>query len=255
MIIYNGKEYSRAIAIGDIHSTYDELLELLELVQPTNKDLLISVGDLVDRGPKAREVIHLFRQIECAVIKGNHDDRWCRLKINQDREKSEPGYKNKMRPLHPHNQKAFDSLSQEEHDWLKALPDWIKFQVEDQIYYVVHAGFIANIPIEKQDPKITCRLRYVDNKTGYMKTNREDFTKAPPDSVYWTHSWNRPERVIYGHEARDEVDITNNCYGIDTSCTFGGKLTAMIINGDNSIKFQSVKAKKIYWNKNSFNDL
>lgn len=249
MIIYNSKEYNRAICIGDIHGCYEELLELLELLQPTSKDLLISVGDLIERGSASREVVHLFRQIDCVAVKGNHESKFEKYKRNTDREKSEPGYKNKMRPLHPHNQKAFDSLSQEEHDWIKALPDWIKFQVEDQIYYVVHGGFIANMPIEKQDPKITCRLRYVDNKTGYMKTNREDFTKPPPDSVYWTHNWNRPERVIYGHEARDEVDITNGCYGIDTSACYGGKLTAMIIDSNNNISFKSVKAKQEYWSK------
>ncbi len=252
MIIYNNKEYNRAIVIGDIHGCIKELCTLLastELKANIVTDLIISVGDLVDRGEDSKGVIDLLRQFNVVTVKGNHDDKWVRHKTNEMRELLEPGYKNKMRRMHPHNKEQFDKLEQKDFDWLKALPDSIKFRAADQDYYVVHGGFMGQSNPETQDPKITCRLRYVDKDTGMMKSNREDFTKAPPDSVYWTEKWTRPERVIYGHEARDEVNINNGCYGIDTGCVYGNKLTAMIIDSGNNITYKSVPAMKKYWSK------
>lgn len=42
---------TRDIAIGDIHGCDQELLDLLEAAGATERDRIISVGDVVDRGP------------------------------------------------------------------------------------------------------------------------------------------------------------------------------------------------------------
>ena len=38
--------------IGDIHGCYTELLDLLDKAGVGDDDLVVSVGDLVDRGPE-----------------------------------------------------------------------------------------------------------------------------------------------------------------------------------------------------------
>jgi serine/threonine protein phosphatase 1 len=62
--------------IGDIAGRYDELLLLLEKMPEA--DLILSVGDLVDRGPKSKEVIEWFIKQQKAgkaeAIYGNHED-------------------------------------------------------------------------------------------------------------------------------------------------------------------------------------
>ena len=40
----------RTIVVGDIHGCYEELLQLLNKVQLTDEDCLVSLGDIVDRG-------------------------------------------------------------------------------------------------------------------------------------------------------------------------------------------------------------
>jgi serine/threonine protein phosphatase 1 len=69
---------SRTFVIGDIHSHYDEMIELFEIVNFNfDNDTLISLGDLVDRGTKPIEVIETLIQIKNFIfILGNHDD-WC----------------------------------------------------------------------------------------------------------------------------------------------------------------------------------
>lgn len=60
--------------IGDIAGRFDELMKLLNMMPPGH---IISVGDLIDRGPKSREVIEFFRQksndLEATVLMGNHE--------------------------------------------------------------------------------------------------------------------------------------------------------------------------------------
>ena len=56
-----------AYVIGDIHGCFDELVQHLELIkqnatlQPSGPKHIVFLGDLMDRGPKSKEVIeHLL---------------------------------------------------------------------------------------------------------------------------------------------------------------------------------------------------
>src|SRR6266850_1650857 len=51
---------SRTIVIGDIHGCFDELNDLLALVELQTDDRVIAVGDLIVKGEKNREVLDLF---------------------------------------------------------------------------------------------------------------------------------------------------------------------------------------------------
>jgi serine/threonine protein phosphatase 1 len=69
----------RVFAIGDIHGCPQELDALLKGIDPGPADTVIFVGDYVDRGPSARDVIDrliAFKQRHPAAIflKGNHED-------------------------------------------------------------------------------------------------------------------------------------------------------------------------------------
>jgi Icc-related predicted phosphoesterase len=48
---------SRTIVVGDIHGCYDELMKLLKKAKFKQSDRVVSVGDLVSKGPKVREVL------------------------------------------------------------------------------------------------------------------------------------------------------------------------------------------------------
>ena len=60
----------RIIAIGDIHGCAAALEGLLEMIEPTSQDLIVTLGDYVDRGPQSKQVIdRLIRlQGECQLI-------------------------------------------------------------------------------------------------------------------------------------------------------------------------------------------
>ena len=50
---------NRIIVIGDVHGCYEELKELVQLLNIHISDRLICVGDLLDKGPKSLEVVEL----------------------------------------------------------------------------------------------------------------------------------------------------------------------------------------------------
>src|ERR1051325_4735210 len=64
----------RTIVIGDIHGCYDELMDLLEKIGLGAEDRVVSVGDLVTKGWKSREVLELFMADgRFSAVLGNHD--------------------------------------------------------------------------------------------------------------------------------------------------------------------------------------
>ena len=85
---YAGVE--RVVAVGDVHGSYDPLIELLRAAGLVDASLawsggrthLVMLGDLVDRGPKEREVLDLIMRLEreapksggqVHVLPGNHE--------------------------------------------------------------------------------------------------------------------------------------------------------------------------------------
>lgn len=68
----------RILAIGDIHGCYPAFDALLQAVNPGPDDLVITLGDYIDRGPDAKKVIdRLLRLQENSLVvplSGNHEE-------------------------------------------------------------------------------------------------------------------------------------------------------------------------------------
>jgi serine/threonine protein phosphatase 1 len=69
---------SRTIVISDIHGCYCTLERLLHTISYTAQDHLIVLGDLIDRGPRSKEVLDLFLSIQkkkhrLTLLRGNHE--------------------------------------------------------------------------------------------------------------------------------------------------------------------------------------
>ena len=71
----NGDDYSNIYVVGDIHSCYTLLKEKLKDTGFNfNEDLLVAVGDLVDRGVENEKCVGLLHEHWFTSIKGNHED-------------------------------------------------------------------------------------------------------------------------------------------------------------------------------------
>lgn len=66
---------SRLIVIGDVHGCLTELkLLLTQSDYRSERDTLVFVGDLVNKGPFSAEVVKFVRSIGAVCVRGNHDD-------------------------------------------------------------------------------------------------------------------------------------------------------------------------------------
>ncbi len=97
LVSYSGNTFpadsyqaGRVYAIADIHGAYDEFVNLLIAAELVDDDLawraqdahLVVTGDMVDRGPRSRQVLDLVRELKeqaavaggmVHVLLGNHE--------------------------------------------------------------------------------------------------------------------------------------------------------------------------------------
>ena len=66
---------NRVWVIGDIHGYVETLKSLIENLNLGSKDIVICLGDMVDRGPESAGVVKLFMEKENLYsLKGNHEE-------------------------------------------------------------------------------------------------------------------------------------------------------------------------------------
>ncbi|MEX7609190.1 metallophosphoesterase, partial [Enterobacter asburiae] len=70
----NGADWRNIFVVGDLHGCYTLLMNELEKVSfDPARDLLISVGDLVDRGAENVECLDLITMPWFRAVRGNHE--------------------------------------------------------------------------------------------------------------------------------------------------------------------------------------
>lgn len=225
----------RLIIVSDVHGCIEEFDELLNKVQYNkNTDRLILLGDLIDRGPDSTAVVRRARELDGECVMGNHEFRYLRwYKGNQKILEGKPHY---------------SELSDDDAAYINRMPYHIKLS---DTLYVLHAGVKPGVPIERQRRDDLLYLRYTDKDRNFISLRKVH--EGCSDAMFWTDFWYGPESIIYGHNVHDmenpkiEERIPGvTCYGLDTGCCFGGRLTAMVIDGDKK-EIVQVQAKQIYY--------
>lgn len=201
----------KIFAVGDIHGCYDKLAGMMKVLpwKPESDDLLLFIGDYIDRGAKSREVVQLLVELKkgpgnFVFLKGNHEKMLLDYYIHQ-----------KDQMLYVANggaetiasyveggigRKAF-VLPEDHLEFLLSLE--LSYETDDYIF--VHAGLRDAIPVAEQ--------------------NEEDLLWIREEFIYSAFDWNK--RVIFGHTALETPFVTPGKIGIDTGAVYGNKLTAV----------------------------
>ena len=245
-------EYDRYILIGDVHGCLDELDELLAVVdyRGSGGDRLVFVGDLMDRGPDPVGVVRRARELGADCVLGNHEEKHIRWRRWEEKIAAGEADSNPMRPFTGSRLDEHNALSDDDMGWLRGLPSFLRL---DESWLVVHAGFETNgAAPEDQKLSTICRVRDV-GEDGRMAADHRNPLKPVDGSVPWSTRWEGPENVVYGHavhslsEARLDEHDGYTCYGIDTGCVFGGRLTALVVHDDGRKILTYVDAKEAYY--------
>ena len=210
---------ARTIVVGDIHGCYDELVDLLEEVKFGPNDRLISVGDLITKGPKNREVLDRFMsEPNFTAVIGNHD---LALRRRWNGEKFK--LKSSQKPTHKELKKEKDRYL----PFLNALP----FTIDLGTHLVVHAGVRPGLALHSQTTEDLTELRSMGEK-------RESRKGTP-----WYDVYDGDKIVLFGHWPAPQPRRGKKAIGLDTGCVYGNELTAYIVETGEIV---SVRARQAY---------
>ncbi len=203
----------RLLAVGDIHGHAQALHALLIQVAPRNDDMLIFMGDYVDKGPDVKGVIDsllaLSKTHNAIFLRGNHDQ----MLIDAYRDPAKRGVWECLSGKDPLSSYGLGSQTEQ----IQRIPE-------------EHWAFLEN----------TCR--------DYFETTEFIFVhgglrpeKSPaeetPDRLQWTTlslavPHDSGKTVICGHSAQPSGRIVDlgHTICIDTGITGGGFITCLALD-------------------------
>jgi serine/threonine protein phosphatase 1 len=235
----------RTFAIGDIHGEPAHLLRVWAQLQPLDAgDTVVFLGDYVDRGPQAREVLEILMALpgttpaRVVFLRGNHEDAWLRVRAQGWDEfvlQLQHGCLSTLRSFtdgavpmkgeRPTNAEmellasgAF--LPAAVVEWMEQLPFWY----EDDRGIYVHAGLPAAgksflHPSQVQPPALVAWKRTDDFVRNY-RGPKVVFGHTPVTLL-------PAELSVYTPDDPDDAWVNENVVGLDTGCGLGGFLTAL----------------------------
>lgn len=207
----------RTIVIGDIHGCYDELMALLKKTRLASDDRVISVGDLIVKGAKNREVLDLFIGDErFSAVLGNHDRALMRYWMGEEDS------------LTGAQQRAFDELESDA-AWYSSYLQSLPLMIDLSTHLVVHAGLRPGVLLSGQTVEDLTELRTL----GPDRTSRE--------GVPWYERYNEDRIVLFGHWPAPEPRRGPRAIGLDTGCVYGYHLTAYIIETDEFVRVDALR--------------
>lgn len=210
---------SRTIVVGDIHGCYDELEDMLAEVRFAADDRLISVGDLITKGPKNREVLERFMaDPQFSAVMGNHDLA-LRRKWNGEKVKLKGSQKPTNKELKKDKERYLS--------YLNSLP----FMIDLGTHLVVHAGVRPGVALHSQTSEDLTELRSMGKD------------RSARDGTPWYEVYDGEKVVLFGHWPSPQPRRGKQAIGLDTGCVYGKQLTAYIIETG---EFKTVPARQRY---------
>lgn len=231
----------RVYAIGDIHGRLDLLERLLcDIARdrkdtPAKRNVLIFLGDYVDRGPSSKGVIDCLTSklpsgFETVFLKGNHEDLMLRFIKAPSADKKDIEGPNWMMNGGEETLESYgvdipsaergraidiDSAVQglrakipKEH--LSFLKNLSLSHVEGDFAFV-HAGFKPGVTLARQTESDMIWIR-----DEFLIDTR----------LFDNHV------AVHGHSIRAQPEVKPNRIGIDTGAWYSGKLTALALEKD-----------------------
>jgi hypothetical protein len=212
----------RTIVVGDIHGCFDELMDLIQLLELQAEDRVIAVGDLTCKGPKTVEVLELFLSDQrFSSVVGNHE-RLLRQRLRGEPVRLAKEQRTTLKELEFGRERYFQ--------FLRSLP----FTINLGSHLVVHAGVRPGVPLRRQMAADLTEIRTM----GADPSRRR--------GVRWYDVYRGPKTVLFGHWPAKKPRRGRYAIGLDTACVYGGRLTAFVIEKN---EFFSVPARKAYARK------
>lgn len=219
----------RQLVIGDIHGSYNGLVQLLERAMLQKGDTLIFLGDYVDGWKQSAMVVehlmYLSGKYNCIFMRGNHDDllmHWLKTgKFNEQ-------WFNHGGRSTIDNYNAMDQETKQVHvEFLEKLQD---YYLDNDNRLFVHAGFTSLNGVSHEHFN---RMFFWD-RTLWESALALD-KKMPLNHVYYPKRLTLYKEIFIGHTPVTRIDKTvpvqmANVWNVDTGAAFKGPVTIMDVD-------------------------
>lgn len=225
------------IFIGDVQGCIAELEALLAKLDVGSTDDLYFVGDLINRGPASAAVLRLFAELGAVSVLGNHEEHLIEGGLFAE-QKPEPDRFPGCRDL------VAAPDRRELGELVRSLP--LALELDDVL--LVHAACPPSLwqAREFAEPAADERSFVLSARHCDPSGTRPDSEWPPPAAPFapWHRFYAAPWTVVFGHWARQGLLVESRLRGLDTSCVYGGKLTAWIAEEDRIVQ---VPARRAYY--------
>lgn len=216
----------KTLIVGDIHGCWDEFDALLDAAALGADDRIISVGDLVDRGPQSPRVLRFFRDTPNAqAIMGNHE----RKHVRAARGATDSAQSQLLTALQLGDEYPAAL------DYMAELPAYLQLDEVD----IVHGFFEPGMRLQDQ------RANVIIGTSGGERSLLSAYTSP------WYTLYDGAKPLVVGH--RNYVGAARpllyppaapHVYGLDTSCVYGGALTGLLLP---DFRLISIASRTNYW--------
>lgn len=211
------RDDQRVFVVGDIHGELSLLHAQLKKVNfDYQNDLLISVGDLVDRGEDSLGCLELINEPWFQAVRGNHEDMMIQSVKYRNMNYMEDWFRNGGSWYH--------HLTEDDKTWANTLinqadnelPFVIELTYNDKKYVICHAdweGDIYDSEMKIDFPLQSCIL--------WSRDRIKNFMLGVSSRIGGAHLF------IFGHTYVAGPTKYENCLYIDTGAVFGKHLTIL----------------------------
>ena len=198
--------------VGDIHGEITKLNEKLSDIKFNKEtDILISVGDLIDRGENSLACLELITEPWFHAVRGNHEELMIRSLID----------------------KCENHLS----CWLSNGANWyFDLNQEDRMYANDLAKIASELPyvievLHRGKKVVVCHANYPnDEYTGEIdKCDLHDiiWDRSRIESFKKEETIKGADHFVFGHTPLRRHTNLGNCHWIDTGAVFSKELTVI----------------------------
>jgi serine/threonine protein phosphatase 1 len=222
-------------AIGDIHGCLNELTSLHKKILTHDKfdvknDLIIYLGDYIDRGKNSKEVINQILKLKNNKIKtvnlmGNHDEFMIDFLFNN---------KNNIENwLNFGLDQTLRSYGVEVVDFIKdGFGDDIIDQLRNTLLSTMseeHVNFFKDLELSFSSEKYLFVHAGIDPKKTLGDQTKEDFLWSRSKS-FFDKDFKAQKIIVHGHTPEENIINNPHRINIDTGCYFSGKLSSVCLS-------------------------
>ena len=237
----------RDLVVGDVHGCLEDLLIALQMLEfNEHTDRLLSVGDLIDRGPNSRECAELIYKPWFYAVKGNHEDMMIETLLRNSSTHRNTWLGNGGIWMHSEDRTALTDLAGD----LDKLPLVIVVGEGKDRFNIVHAEIKHCVDYKrvKVTDQMIDRWVFDDSEEDDMMWGRTIISNGhptfpPPDDQLW-HDVDDMSLTFVGHTpVRDTVFVQKQLY-IDNGAVFG--VAGRNSSHDNKLVIASPHEKCVY---------